>query len=427
MDWDIIQSDIDAIKQAGGGDKDITSYLDSAGVKYEGGQPAKDVGEIRPLKRSVGGEVKNALIGGAFGNVFLRNNPNPELEKRRQLTSSLVNTATLGIPQAVAGSMGSQMAPVKAPLQAGIGSTLGMATPAGLAGVASKAVRGAGIGANALRGAIQGGVFGAALPGSIEERKGRGMVGAGVGGALGFITSAVPKLVNLGGRKTAQKIAEKADKGMDSLSQGLSDKYDDVFSNIKATTKSQDVIKDIQATIDEFPEGANVGKLKSIISRLSGKDTISAKELFAIKKEIGKTIPRSVWNGISDTDAISNSKEGLYWRLSKKLEEIGGDKYKGLTEEYKNFKQAERLARKMFYRQGVPSNLPVSGSLDIPTQRAIGKLSSQLPSGQRFAKEFEAWRRGQAIKSAGKKVAPWIPAMLGLGYMGSKVMNSRTD
>jgi hypothetical protein len=169
------------------------------------------------------------------------------------------------------------------------------------------------------------------------------------------IKNFIPRLINLGGKKTGQEIAEKADKGIDELSQRLSDKYDELFGNIKASTKTSGIIDDLQSTIDEFPEGANIGKLKSIVKRLKGKEEISAKELFNIKKEISKTIPKSVWNGISDSDSITNSKENLYWRLTKRLEEVGGEAYTGLTDEYKMFKQSERLARKMFYRQGVPS------------------------------------------------------------------------
>ena len=196
-------------------------------------------------------------------------------------------------------------------------------------------------------------------------------------------------------------MAEKADKGMDKLSQGLSDKYDDDLANIKGTVKTQSVVDDIQQTIDEFPEGANTGKLKSIINRIKDNEDISAKELFNIKKEISKTIPKSVWNGVSDADAITNSKEQLYWKITQKLEDVGGDKFKGLTSEYKNFKQSERLARKMFYRQGVPSNVPLGGTYDIPTQRAVRGLSGQLPQEEQFSNAFEAWRRGQGIKKAG--------------------------
>jgi len=230
-----------------------------------------------------------------------------------------------------------------------------------------------------------------------------------------------PKLINLGGRKTAQAIAEKADKGFDKLSKTLSDKYDDVFSNIEAKVKTADIVDDIQNTINEFPEGANIGKLKSIAKRLGETKEISAKELFNIKKEISKTIPKSVWNGVSDADAITNSKEGLYWKLTKKLEEVGGEKFAGLTEEYKQFKQAERLARKMFYRQGIPSNVPLGGTYDIPTEKAVRGLSSQLPPKEQFAQLFEAWRRGQTVK----KTAGLLGGGSALTYLAHRYLSNK--
>lgn len=399
-------------------------YLDepttSSRIKYL--DEEKDVGEIRAAKHTPMGDFKSALVNSPYGNLFLRNQPDPENEKRRALLASTINTATLGAPQAIAQyGLGGNLAPTKAPTQEMIGGLLGMASPMSLAGKAAGAIKGIGMGAKVARGAIGGGVFGAALPGTIEQRLSKGKWGAAVGGAVSFVSSAVPKLINLGGRKTAQAIAEKADKGMGALSQRLSDKYDDVLGAIKGKVNAKGVISDIQTTIDEFPEGANIGKLKSIIGRLDKVDDIDAKELFAIKKEIAKTIPRSIWNGISEGDAMSNAKEGLYWKLTHKLEAIGGEKYKGLTEEYKGFKQAERLARKMFYRQGVPSDVPLGGTYDIPTQKAIKQLSSQLKPNEQFSQQFEAWRRGLATK---KSLAP-IGGIGLLGYMAHKLVSRK--
>jgi len=363
--------------------------------------PTKNVGEIRAFKPTIANNIQNALIGGSFGHLFLRNQPDIENEKRRQLLASFINTATFGTPQMVARGLGGQLAPVKAPVQAAIGGGLGLVSPITMGNQAARLVRGVSPLAQVARGTIQGGVSGALLPqDTLKQRVVAGGVGAGLGGGISLISSIAPKLINFGGRKAAQKIAEKADRGFDSLSKSLSDKYDDVLSKISGKVKSSDIIKDIQDTIDEFPEGANMGKLKTILGRLKDakEGEISAKELFNIKKEISKTIPRSVWSGVSPSDAITNSKENLYWKLSEKLEGVGGEKLKGLTQEYKEFKQAERLARKMFYRGGVASNVPLSGTLDIPTQKAIGSLNVRLPPEKQFAQAFEAWRRGQAIK-----------------------------
>jgi len=386
-------------QQNGGGD--IFDQVSTQTVPTE-----RDVGEIRAHRPSLGGNIRNALIGGAFGNLFLRNQPDIENEKRRALLASILNTATLGIPQAIAQyGLGGNLAPVKAPTQEVIGGLLGMATPMGVANTASKLVKGAGLGAKVLRGAIQGGVFVSAMPGKIDERAKQAGWGAGIGGGLSFATSVAPKLINLGGRKTAQAISEKADKGINSLSESLSKRYDDMFANIKGTTKVDDILQTVDDTINQYPEGVGVGKLKQIQSRLSelkeaGKN-ITAKELHNLKQEISKTIPKSVWNGIADADAMTTARENVYWKITDKLEELGGDKYTGLSNEYKLFKKSERLARKMFYQEGVPTNPTLKQSIfgyTVPRERAVRYLSSQLPSGQKFAEEFEAWRRGNIVK-----------------------------
>ena len=55
----------------------------------------------------------------------------------------------------------------------------------------------------------------------------------------------------------------------------------------------------------------------------------------------------------------------------------------------------------MFYQEGVPTNPSIKKALfdyTVPRERATRYLSSQLPKGQQFAQEFEAWRRGQQLK-----------------------------
>jgi len=412
-------------------------FEDGTIINFEGKPTPVDIEEA--YMQVKGGQPKTTTPSLPIGQMLLRNLGEAGKDVYREGISPLlsgVSTFALGIPKAVAQKTGAKdiMYPEQQTLA---GKTLrgiseiggfmgGLGVKAGGA-IASK-IAGQALRQKVARGAIQYGVAGGLQtptekPLDLGQRTTQAVAGA-VAGGIAPIIQAIPKLINLGGKKTAQAIAEKADKGFDKLSQGLSDKYDDVLSNMKGSYKSKVIIKDIQQTIDEFPEGANIGKLKSIIKRLKDVKDVSGKELFNIKKEIGKTIPKSVWNGISDADSITNSKEQLYWRLTEKLEQLGGDKYKGLTAEYKNFKFAERLAKKMFYRQGVPSNVPLGGTYDIPTQQAVRGLSSQLQPKEQFAQAFEAWRRGTGLKQVGKRIAPWIPAMLGLGYMGSRAFRT---
>lgn len=222
-------------------------------------------------------------------------------------------------------------------------------------------------------------------------------IGYGIGKGL----QGIGKLINLGGRKTAQAIAQKADKGLDVLQQNLSSKYDALFAKVgKGEVANNNVFNSVREAVDAFPEGAGSGKLKQILARLADVDNISAKELHNLKQEVSKMIPKSVWSGITEGNAIQNAYENIYWTISGELEKIGGKAYQGLTQEYKGFKQAERLAKKLFFRQGIPSNEALRGVVDIPTEKAIRSLSKQLPKTEQFAQAFEAWRRGQGVKKA---------------------------
>lgn len=362
-----------------------------------------NIGEIKSYKKSLGGDIRNALIGGAFGNVFLRNNPDPESEKRRQLISSLANTASFGIPQAIAKGINAKMAPVQESIQDTIGNTMGLASPLGVANAASKIVKGAGLGSKVIRGAISGGVGGALLPqDTLKQRGETARVGAGFGAGLTFIGSIAPKLINFGGKKTAQAIAQKADKGFDAISEELGKKYENLFNGIKGTTSVDDLTNTISNTLDEYPEAANSGRIKKILTRLNeiknSGNQVTATDLHNLKQEIRSTIPRSVWSGMSDADAMQTAKMDIYWKINDKLGQMGGEKYTALNQEYRNFKQAEKLARKFFYEQGIPSDKNVNSSMSRLSRDAVRGLSSKLPGKEKFAQDFEAWRRGQIAK-----------------------------
>lgn len=244
-------------------------------------------------------------------------------------------------------------------------------------------------------------------------------VGYGIGKGL----QGIGKLINLGGRKTAQAIAEKADKGFDILQQNLSKKYDALFSKIgKGEVANDDLFNIVKQTIDSFPEGVSSGKLNSILKRLSDTENITAKELHNIKQEVTKLIPKSVWNGITEGNAITNAYENIYWTINENLEKIGGKAYAGLTNEYKNFKQAEKIAKPLFYKRGIPSNEALKSVMDIPAQKAIRDLSSQLPKGAKFAQDFMAWRRGQTAKKiAGYLVGGGAATYLAHRYLSEKL------
>lgn len=232
----------------------------------------------------------------------------------------------------------------------------------------------------------------------------------------------LPKLLKLGGKGTAQKIAEAADKGFETANKVVSGKYDALFDRIKSgSIKNNKVFESIRSVTDTYPEAAGVPKLKKIMERLSNVDEISAKELHDLKQVVRKSIPRSVWNGTAEADAVQNAMRDIYFTITDELATLGGEEYKGLSQEYRKVKESERLAKKMFYKSGVPSNEPLAKELDIPTKRAIRTIDDMLPEQERFANDFMAWRRGQKAKGIAKHAIGYGLALGGLGGVGGAI------
>ena len=249
----------------------------------------------------------------------------------------------------------------------------------------------------------------------------KGIAKTPIGQELGKFLTKQRGFLNLGGQKTAQKIAEKADKGIDKVGQFMSTKYDDLFNELK-TAKGTAKVDDILTSIDDVKSSYPTefaGKLKQIQTKLAnvqktGKG-LSAEELLNLKQEARKLVPKPVWQGRIEPDALQASKQEIYYKINDALGSLGGEKYKTLSGEYRQFKEAQRLIGKVFYNQGVPSNARVGAPIDIPQRRAMETINNQLAPKEQFLAQLEAWRRGQAVK----KVAPWVAG----GGVGSAIVN----
>lgn len=309
------------------------------------------------------------------------------------VTRGALNTATAGGSEFLLNKIG-----LKSPDSIGYkaGNIGGYAVPvAGARALIGKVapLAGRGIAKTIARGGIEGALAGAY--GTPSDRTG-GAVGGGILGAIG---SLFPKVINFGGTKTQQKLAEKATSGIDKIGDDLSMKYDQLFSNIKnGSAKVGDLADSIDDVVRQYPEGQGMDKLIKISKRLKKANNISAQELHNLKQEVRTLIPRSVWKGQSDANAIQNAQRDLYFRITEKLESLGGKEYSGLSQEYKKFKGFEQLANRVFYKNGVPSNANVLNKIDEPTRKAVRELSSQLPQAEQFFDDFLALRRGGSVK-----------------------------
>lgn len=327
----------------------------------------------------------------AYFNQWLLNNPR-----------SILNKVGIEYPQpeSTAGKAGYYAAGVAGAVQnplakvMGVGKIPAATSPLKTLGLAS----------------AQGGALGAAYaPEDFTDIKTRGKQ-AITGAVVNSVISMFPKLITLTGNKTGYKIAEKADKGFDKAKSFLSDKYDDMFDRIRSgDAQVDDLAQMIDDHVKAFPEDSGLSKLTSISERLRGKGRMSAKELHNLKQEIRTTTPKSVWQGTSDPNAMQHSKMELYFKINDKLESMGGDEYIGLSNEYRNFMQNQRLAKQFFYEKGIASDLNLNKPMSYRAKEAISSIEKGLSDEERFLTDFLAWRRGQSFK----KYAPGVALTTG--------------
>lgn len=266
----------------------------------------------------------------------------------------------------------------------------------------------AGLGRQIAAGMAGGGAGGAIAPADNMQQRGvNAGFGALAGGAIPMAAAIInkfPKIINLGGRKTGQKVAELSDKGIDKVGDYLSKKYDVMFDKLRTvngTRKPDSIITAIDDVGNQFP-GQDMGKLSAIKTRLmkiqkSGKE-LTGEELHNLKQEVRTLIPKSVWKGSSEADAMQAAKKNIYFKVNEELGALGGDEYKALGKEFKQFKDAEALTRKLLYQDNVVSNQNLMRQIDVPKERALNLINDKLPKEDQFLEALQAYRRGQTLK-----------------------------
>lgn len=227
------------------------------------------------------------------------------------------------------------------------------------------------------------------------------------GKALGRFFTRPRRIFGFGGKKTLQKVAEKAGKGGEIVFRKMQDKYDDVFSQIQGGSTD---ITDIRVAVDDvynaFPEGTGAGTYRKIANRLDNVpgDTMSVKDLQNLKQTVKKSIK---WRG--ESSSINHFKKQVYIKINEALERIGGEKYKGLSREYAEFIKMMDDVNSAILERGLPG-MPLlgksgpgpfftpGGGLSQRQEVSLRKLSSMLPSQAQFMQDFSAWQRAEWIK-----------------------------
>jgi len=373
--------------------------------------------EILPLNLSPAGRMQQKLRQLMLKDPAIYGATQPAEGRVEEFIRSGINAATLGLPQAIGKMAGIPPMKSKYPLASTGGMLTGsiIGAPRILYQATNKIIPSRIPFAETLRGAVTG----AALPPedflSGKERLKQGAIG----GVFSFILNGLPNLINIGGKKSGYKIAQQASGSLDKAGKLLSDKYDDLFASIESKSKisTNNIVQSLDDYINQFPEGENVSKVKTILNRLAsetkeGKKQIadlSVKELHNLKQEVRKLIPKGVWEGKIDSNAMQHSLENIYWQINNELAKLGGEKYVNLAKEYKQLKDAERFARGYFYEKGMVSEAGMKKPLSYAGRKAIQTLEkTNIPSEEQFLNKFIAWQRGQEAKKLGLR--------FGLGY-----------
>ena len=230
-----------------------------------------------------------------------------------------------------------------------------------------------------------------------------------VGKALGrFMTK--PRSFLKFGKDAVLNIAEKGVAGLDKLDDLAIQKYGEGLQSIKGTSSSvKPIVDKIDEAIDTYPEeGYSI--LKKIKERIGTSKGLSAEELRNIKMEAKKGIPRGVFQGKVDPTPQQYSQLQVYNQIDDELVTLGGDKYKAMKAEYRDWKNTAQDAYSALLENGRPGDVKLRNwfgyGLSRRQTKGLERASSMLPSKEQFMQEFYAWRRGQAAKGVAAAAVP---------------------
>ena len=207
------------------------------------------------------------------------------------------------------------------------------------------------------------------------------------------------------GKRTVQDIAEKAHKGIKITWDKQSDMYDEGLKSIKGNSKNlQPIVDKIDDVINDYPEQPFTN-LKKTKDRLMTKQSLTAEELHNLKQELKKGIPKSVFKGSSEADAIQGARLRVYDTVDDTLSELGGQKYVDMKAEYREFKNMVQDVNSAILERGRPGEqilrgtfMRPGGTLTYRQSQALKQLSGKLPSQYQFWHDFTAWQRAQLLK-----------------------------
>lgn len=243
-----------------------------------------------------------------------------------------------------------------------------------------------------------------------------------VGQAIGRFFTKERKFLKFG-KRAVQDIAEKVAQGQTKIFGEFNQKYENLFNEIKeGSTQIDDVTDAINtARINAFPNSGVERKMTELSDRLENFNELSANQLQSMKQEVRKILPKNVWLGQIRANPEQHFVKEVYKSINTALARIGGEKYTGLSQEYKDFSNMIDEINSVILQRGKPTDIRLRGrfglgmGLSTPQREALEKLNWMLPNKEQFLQDFLAWRRGQLLKLG---LGATLGAGIGLGVRG---------
>jgi len=238
-----------------------------------------------------------------------------------------------------------------------------------------------------------------------------------------LIKSKIPKVMD---KNYVLNRAKLANSGLDDLYTSLSKEYDRVYSKVG---KKQVNIKEVQNIIGDLPENIikKISRSKLLSKTKEGDIIPDIENLKIIKGIIRRSVPSKVWSGKAIGDMNTAQLEQSYGKINKIMAE-GNPALQELNKKYANFMQMRKTLSGVLYDNN--GNIKANGLSRLFSkggergkQVFFEDFSKQWGQGKQIMKDIIKFNKRQSTKAGLKKVAPWGPALIGGGYMGSKWMN----
>jgi len=251
----------------------------------------------------------------------------------------------------------------------------------------------------------------------------RGNLVRSVNKAKQFIGKKFPKIM---GKDYMLNRAKLASEGLDDLYKGLSQQYDDVLNKIGNRPVNLEAMQNI---VNDLPQNVinKVSKSNLIVKSADGTLQPTIRNLKTIKGILRKSVPNNVWNGRVIGDATQGSIKQAYYDVNNLMAQ-GNPELVALNAKYRDFMTMRDEVSRIIYdpigevkSKGLESLYKPGAERN--KQIFFEKFANLWPQAQSIIKDSVKFAKRAGLKAGARRIAPWIPAILGGGYMGTRLLN----